>query len=308
MVPQNNFTRVGLRQVMLVLAMATLSGCFSKKSPTESLQLSGDRTAQEQPVIVRPNRFPDVDMQTTSSINSSFFETTAIPFANLTTKDNWDRVRKTGFDELGPGCGMGACGQRFRQLSNTIDAIEDKPFFEKLEAVNSTVNSVITYTPDSQLYVKNDHWATTNQTIETGRGACEDIAILKHSVLLKAGIPASSMSLVVLKDTSRNLYHAVLAVSTNSGHLILDNVSNNIYRDTSVHHYQPLYSFSDDRSWIHGVDEKSKGFVLANTADSLSSIAPGESVFLKPSEPHSNLNRTEDIYPVSPIDINSEPG
>ncbi len=173
--------------------------------------------------------------------------------------------------------------------------------------MNRTVNSVIKYTPDSQIYVENDHWATANQTIETGLGDCEDIAILKHSMLLRVGIPASSMSLVVLKDTSRNLYHAVLAVSTNSGHLILDNVSNNIYRDTSVHHYQPLYSFSDDPSWIHGVDRKSKEVVLASAAESLGSVALGESVYLTSSAPRTELNRTEDIYPVSTIDINSEP-
>ena len=305
--PQKSFTIVGLQVVALVLVMASLSGCFSKNIPTESLQPGSDRTAKEQPVIVPEERSTDVGMQKTGSINSSFFETTAIPFANLATQSNWDRVRKTDFDELSPNCIVGACGQRFRQLSNTIDRIEAKPFYEKLEAVNSTVNLVIKYAPDSQLYVKNDHWATTNQTIETGLGDCEDIAILKHSMLLKVGIPASSMSLVVLKDTSRDLYHAVLAVSTNSGHLILDNVSNNIYRDTSVHHYQPLYSFSDDRSWIHGVNKKSSGFVLALTADSLGPIAPGESVYLKPSEPHTDLSRAEDVYPVSPIDINSLP-
>ncbi len=304
--PQRSFTIVGLQVVALVLVMASLSGCFSKNIPTESLQLSSDRTVKKQPVIVPEERSTDVDMQITGSINSSFFETTAIPFANLPTQSNWDRVRKTDFDELSPSCIVGACGQRFRQLSNTIDRIETKPFYEKLEAVNSTVNLVIKYAPDSQIYVKNDHWAAANQTIETGLGDCEDIAILKHSMLLKVGIPASSMSLVVLKDTSRDLYHAVLAVSTSRGHLILDNVSNNIYRDTSVHHYQPLYSFSDDRSWIHGVDKKSNGIVLANTADSLGSVALGQSVDLESSEPHTDLNRTEDIYPVSPIDINSE--
>ena len=305
--PQKSFTIISLQAVAFILVVASLSGCFSKNSPTESLQLSSDRTAQEQPVIVPEERSTDVDMQITGSINSSFFETSAIPFANLTTQNNWDRVRKTVFDERRPSCIEGACGQRFQELSNTIAGIEARPFYEKLEAVNRAVNLVIKYTPDSQLYVKDDHWATANQTIETGLGDCEDIAILKHSMLLKAGIPASSMSLVVLKDTSRNLYHAVLAVSTNSGHLILDNVSNDIYRDTSVDHYQPLYSFSDDRSWIHGVDEKSNGVFLAKTAVSLGSIAPGESVYLEPNEPQSDLYRTKDIYPASPIDIHLEP-
>ncbi len=111
--------------------MASLSGCFSRNNPTESLHLSSDRTAKKQPVIVPEEPSAEVDMQKTGSINSSVFETTAIPFANLPTQGNWDRVRKTGFDDLSPGCIKGACGQRFRQLSNTIDRIEDKPFYEK---------------------------------------------------------------------------------------------------------------------------------------------------------------------------------
>lgn len=305
--PQKSFTIVGLQVVALVVAMASLSGCFSKNIPTESLQLSNDRAAKKQPVIVPEELSTDVDMQTTGSINSSFFETTAIPFANLATKNNWDRVRRTDFDELSPSCFDGACGQRFGKLSNTIERIEAKPFYEKLQAVNSTVNLVIEYVPDSQLYVKNDHWATTNQTIEAGLGDCEDIAILKHSMLLEVGIPASSMSLVILKDTSRDLYHAVLAVSTSGGHLILDNVSNNIYLDTSLHHYQPLYSFSGDRSWIHGVNEKSNGIVLAETAVSLGSIAPGGSVYPRQSVPHTDVSRTANINSISPIDKNSDP-
>lgn len=301
----NRSSIFGFQALAIIVLSAPLSGCFSKNTPTGSLQLSSDRNVQKQAVIVSQQNPTGIDKQVTGSINSSFFETSAIPFANLTTQNNWDRVRNTAFDDLRPSCTVGACGRRFRELSSTIARVESQPFYVKIQAVNSAVNAAIKYTPDSQIYVKQDHWATANQTIETGLGDCEDIAILKHAMLLKAGIPASSMSLVVVKDTSRNLYHAVLAMSTNGGHLILDNVSNNIYRDTSVDHYQPLYSFSDDRSWIHGVDENSSNTILAQTAHSLGSVAPGESVFVEPTKRNIDLYRTEDI---SPVEVHKEPG
>lgn len=278
MVRRNSFTNFGFQAGAVVLVLAPLSGCFSKQFHSESLQLSNDQTAQMQTSIVPQDNSNNVDMQVTGSINSSFFETSAIPFTNLNTQNNWDRVRNADFDDLKASCVESACVKRFQELSATIVKIEAWPFYEKLQAVNSSVNFAIKYAPDSEIYIRDDHWATANQTIKTGLGDCEDIAILKHSVLLKVGIPSSSMSLVVLKDTARDLYHAVLAVSTNDGHLVLDNVSNNIFRDTSVDHYQPLYSFSDDRSWIHGVGENSNGIQLTKTTVSLSSVEPGKSV------------------------------
>ncbi|MEM8540504.1 MAG: transglutaminase-like cysteine peptidase [Pseudomonadota bacterium] len=253
----------------------------------------------------------DVDRLVTGSVNSGFFRTSAISFANLTAQSDWNRVRSADFDLEKGGCNTQLCDERLSVFSDTVSELENASFFEKLQTVNSVANNAIKFAPDSNVYKKKDHWASANQTISVGYGDCEDYAILKYAMLLEAGVPASSMSLIVLKDTDRNLYHAVLAVSTNKGHLILDNVAKDVYRDTSISHYQPLFSFSDDRSWIHGVAEQSTEKLLAQGEVPFDAVAPGESTFdvaslgdidpswfeeLRPAQPEDRLDQPNFLY------------
>ena len=101
---------------------------------------------------------------------------------------------------------------------------------------------------------------------------------MKMALLRSIGVPARSMSMVILKDRERDLYHAVLSVSTNKGHFILDNMSDSVVLDTQLAHYQPLFSFSENRSWIHGVRAAGKGTEVAALGVSQGSIVPGAGV------------------------------
>ena len=74
-------------------------------------------------------------------------------------------------------------------------------------------------------------------------------AILKMTALMRVGIPARSLWLVVLRNNGRGVLHAVLAVTTSSGTFILDNARANVAMDSDLP-YQPLYSLSDNRAWI----------------------------------------------------------
>ena len=130
----------------------------------------------------------------------------------------------------------------------------------------------IAYRPDRQVGGRIDHWAMPDETISRRFGDCEDFAILKKALLIDAGVPAKSMSIVVLKDTDRQLYHAVLAIKTNAGHLILDNVRNDVLFDHQIRHYRPLYSISAAGNKIYGY--KSGASVALATAP-LAEIAPG---------------------------------
>ena len=117
-----------------------------------------------------------------------------------------------------------------------------KRFSDKLSFVNSSINRAIAYKKDSVVYGKFDYWAKPSEILERRAGDCEDFAILKMTALLRAGIPAQSMSLVVLQDRRRGFFHAVLSVSTGSGTFILDNLSNLVLRDSDLPDYVPLYS------------------------------------------------------------------
>lgn len=295
----------GVSAIAIAAALAPFANSHSSLSePTASLL----RGAQYAEIGQFFSEYGDrIDRFVTGSVNSGFFRTSAISFANLSAQKDWNRVRSANFQTESKNCTASPCNQRLAKLSGTVNKIDSASFFEKLQAVNSSVNLSIKYAPDSNIYSKKDHWASANQTIETGFGDCEDFAILKHAMLIKAGVPASSMSLIVLKDTDRNLYHAVLAVSTNKGHLILDNVAKHVYRDTSISHYQPLFSFSDDRSWIHGVAEKSSNNLMAQGIVPFDAVAPGESTFDVASLGDIELSWTENLRPTRPDEQLSKP-
>ncbi|MES0885240.1 transglutaminase-like cysteine peptidase [Roseibium sp. SCP14] len=203
---------------------------------------------------------------------TSFFGTAAIRFSNIGSAREWGRVRGKRIDGASADlCLSAACRKRADRVSSFAAKVEGKSFFVKLQTANALVNRVIAYQEDQVTYRRLDYWATSAETTRRGVGDCEDFAILKYNLLLAAGVPEKSMSLVVLKDMKRDLYHAVLAVSTNKGHYILDNVVNRVYLDRENSHYQPLYSFSADRSWLHG---KPVGNAPRRTV-SFQKVAPG---------------------------------
>ncbi|WP_428672116.1 transglutaminase-like cysteine peptidase [Roseibium sp.] len=210
---------------------------------------------------------PDADR----SSGSSFFGSTAIPFANIANAKDWDRVRHRKIEALeAVTCSSADCKARYAVLASYSRPDSGNSFFQKLDTVNRIVNRNIRYQEDQATYQRLDYWASPDEIARSGVGDCEDFAILKYAMLLEAGVPESSMSLVVLKDMQRNLFHAVLAVSTNKGHFILDNTVNRVYRDREIAHYRPMFSFSTDRSWIHGTPKDGK----MQQVSSLEAVAP----------------------------------
>lgn len=160
-------------------------------------------------------------------------------------------------------------------LAEVVSANRNAGFTKLVGAVNRSVNTLIRYRRDSDMHGVMDRWSTPSETISVGVGDCEDYAILKMAVLADAGIPMKSMSIVVLKDVRRNVFHAVLAVKTSAGSFILDNLSADVRQDAALPDYQPLYSVSAGRGFIYG---RVAGPALTAANGSLSLIAPGEGV------------------------------
>lgn len=126
------------------------------------------------------------------------------------------------------------------------------PAMERLAYVNRAVNRLVAYRTDAQLFGKRDHWASFRETVALGAGDCEDIALAKTWVLAAAGVPLSSMQVTVLRDTRRGLDHAVLAVHTSEGVVVLDNVRDALAREGELAHYKPLYSLTKAGALVHG--------------------------------------------------------
>lgn len=120
---------------------------------------------------------------------------------------------------------------------------------EQLKWVNQFFNRW-PYRLDLDTYGKKDYWATPKEFMLLS-GDCEDYSISKYFALRSLGYSASSLRIVVLKDKIRNLGHAVLAVTTESGTVILDNLTNIVLSDKRYGHYQPQYSLNENYRWAH---------------------------------------------------------
>lgn len=139
---------------------------------------------------------------------------------------------------------------RWNDLVRKVSALEGE---ERLQAVNEGVNDLLTYASDEEVYGVGDYWATLEESLTRGKGDCEDIAIAKMWLLNAAGVDLSHMRLVVLKDTLRNLDHAVLSVLEDGHQYVLDNTAWKVGHADWMRGYRPIYALSSEQSWIYGM-------------------------------------------------------
>lgn len=197
----------------------------------------------------------------------------AIPFGRLPALERIAPAYAEIETDFLDHCGTVMCENATATLKQVVAAGRKGRFVELLAAVNRSVNRLITYRRDKDLYGTMDYWAKPSATLERGMGDCEDYAILKMAVLAKAGVPARSMSVVILRDEKRQVYHAVTAVQTSNGAYILDNLEAELRKDSDLPNYMPLYSVSAGRGYIYG---RRTGGAMVASAGGLKSVAPGE--------------------------------
>lgn len=92
--------------------------------------------------------------------------------------------------------------------------------------INSFVNNTIKYKSDKQNYGLKDYWAKPNEVLKKKSGDCEDIAILKYSLLIKNGIKRENIK--IYATIVKNQGHVFLEVIDSNRVYYLDNISNNI--------------------------------------------------------------------------------
>jgi predicted transglutaminase-like cysteine proteinase len=95
-----------------------------------------------------------------------------------------------------------------------------------------------------------DYWEIPAEFLQRS-GDCEDYAIIKYFTLKELGIPPEDMRIVVVRDTIRNLGHAVLVVYMQNDAYVLDNLSNVVLSNTRFRHYSPQYSVNEFGRWAH---------------------------------------------------------
>ena len=106
------------------------------------------------------------------------------------------------------------------------------------------------YREDIVNWGRQDYWAIPAEFLGKS-GDCEDYAIVKYYTLKELGFDPRDMRLVVLRDTVRNLAHAVLAVYMDGDAYILDNLSNSVRSHKFMTNYLPQYSVNEFGRWMH---------------------------------------------------------
>jgi predicted transglutaminase-like cysteine proteinase len=105
--------------------------------------------------------------------------------------------------------------------------------------INRAVDLAITPVSDERQWGVEDRWSAPFETLRSGRGDCEDYAIVKYLALLQAGVSEDDMKLVVLKSFFPSEDHAVLAVRVDGDWLILDNRTLTLVRDVDLRSATP---------------------------------------------------------------------
>lgn len=132
---------------------------------------------------------------------------------------------------------------------SNLEAMRGLPLDEMASRVNGMVNQV-RYINDSKNWGKSDYWETPVEFFSKG-GDCEDFAITKYASLRALGVPDNRMRIAIVKDTQKNIPHAILIVYTDKGPYVLDNQIKTMTASASIRHYKPIFSINRTAWWLH---------------------------------------------------------
>ncbi len=211
-----------------------------------------------------------------SSLGS--FGSVAISAKRLAMLPKWRRV--TGKDHtalFADDCaqsGIEGCATPFaKRLRAVRRSSLGASQLEQLRAVDAAVDAALPYKADRRNWGRGDHWATPQEMASRGAGDCEDYAVAKFWLLRSLGFTADQLQLVVLRDSRRGLYHAVLVAHVGGKRYVLDNLSQDVRTDESYPSYLPIVSFVGARSYVHGFEGERSD--IAQMPSDLSAVSPG---------------------------------
>lgn len=87
-----------------------------------------------------------------------------------------------------------------------------------LQKINKEVNERIKFTTDQELYNKEEYWTYPTKN----KGDCEDNALEKRRLLVKAGIPRGALKMGIGFHKEKLYSHGLLFIETDKGTLVLD--------------------------------------------------------------------------------------
>ena len=153
-----------------------------------------------------------------------------------------------------------------QQLLQVIERAAGLDEERRLGLLNGFFNQRIEFRSDLEVWGQIDYWASPLESLDKGRGDCEDYAIAKYFSLVSAGVPVAKLRLVYVRALlgGRSLAHMVLAYYAQPGAepLILDNLVPDVRPASQRPDLQPVFSFNSEGLW-QGVGSISAGDPVA---------------------------------------------
>ncbi len=139
--------------------------------------------------------------------------------------------------------------KELRAWLETIESLRGHDPEAQLRRVNALANQQ-PYITDDVNFGRPDYYASPLEFLRRS-GDCEDFAIFKYFVLKALGFSDSKLRVVLVMRMRDRTPHAVLAVYLDENVYILDNATDRVLPDHAVTGYQPLFSFTAARGWVH---------------------------------------------------------
>lgn len=136
---------------------------------------------------------------------------------------------------------------------------------DALRQVNRFFN-LFNFVDDIKLWGVKNYWATPVEFIGVNGGDCEDYAIAKYYSLLEMGVPDEKMRITMVRATTLQQYHMVVAYYETPGSvpLILDNIDGEIKPATLRPDLIPVYSFNGSQLWLN--KDKGRGVLSGKSS------------------------------------------
>ncbi|QIR15774.1 transglutaminase-like cysteine peptidase [Shewanella aestuarii] len=156
-------------------------------------------------------------------------------------------------------------GLRAKAWFDIVNNSQSLPEKQQLENVNQFFN-LFRFVSDKALWGESNYWATPMEFIGVNGGDCEDFSIAKYFTLLQLGIPEDKLRITMVKATTLNQYHMVLAYyeTPSSIPLVLDNLDKKIKPATQRVDLLPVYSFNGKQLWLN--KEKGRGELAGSSS------------------------------------------
>jgi predicted transglutaminase-like cysteine proteinase len=165
-----------------------------------------------------------------------FSEKTVAEFPD-TLVSRWNAVReKIRLDDLIVSSCTHDDADRCMAARELIDVVDDARRYQgraMIGHINRSINLMIRPSDGG--------WSSPLEIFKSGTGDCKDYAIAKYAALLKAGVPADRLRLIIVHKSGRPDYHMVVGVFDAGQWLLLDNLTMTLVKDTDRRDYAPRF-------------------------------------------------------------------